>query len=91
MCGSGSNGSSRCGAIVSLVHDVMFTLGVFSFFRLDFDLTIVAALLTILGYSINDTVVIYDRIRENLQHVTNGCRWTICSTFRSTKPCRARS
>ena len=55
------------GAIVSLIHDVMFTLGVFAFFRLDFDLTIVAALLTILGYSINDTVVIYDRIRENLR------------------------
>lgn len=55
------------GAIVSMIHDVMFTLGVFAFFRLDFDLTIVAALLTILGYSINDTVVIYDRIRENLR------------------------
>ncbi len=55
------------GAIVSLVHDVMFTLGVFALFRIDFDLTIVAALLTILGYSINDTVVIYDRIRENLR------------------------
>jgi preprotein translocase SecF subunit len=55
------------GAIVSLVHDVMFTLGIFSLFQLDFDLTIVAALLTILGYSINDTVVIYDRIRENLR------------------------
>jgi preprotein translocase subunit SecF len=55
------------GAVISLIHDVMFTLGVFSFFRLDFDLTIVAALLTILGYSINDTVVIYDRIRENLR------------------------
>jgi preprotein translocase subunit SecF len=55
------------GAIVSLIHDVMFTIGVFAFFKLDFDLTIVAALLTILGYSINDTVVIYDRIRENLR------------------------
>ncbi len=55
------------GAIVSLVHDVMFTIGIFSLFQLDFDLTIVAALLTILGYSINDTVVIYDRIRENLR------------------------
>jgi preprotein translocase subunit SecF len=55
------------GAIMSLVHDVMFTLGVFALFRLDFDLTIIAALLTILGYSINDTVVIYDRIRENLR------------------------
>jgi preprotein translocase SecF subunit len=55
------------GAIVSMIHDVFFTMGVFALFRLDFDLTIVAALLTILGYSINDTVVIYDRIRENLR------------------------
>jgi preprotein translocase subunit SecF len=55
------------GAVVSLIHDVMFTLGIFALFQLDFDLTIVAALLTILGYSINDTVVIYDRIRENLR------------------------
>jgi preprotein translocase subunit SecF len=55
------------GAVVSMIHDVMFTLGIFSLFRLEFDLTIVAALLTILGYSINDTVVIYDRIRENLR------------------------
>jgi preprotein translocase SecF subunit len=55
------------GAIVALVHDVFLTVGVFSLFQLDFDLTIVAALLTILGYSVNDTVVIYDRIRENLR------------------------
>ncbi len=55
------------GAVVSLIHDVTMTLGVWSLFQLDFDLTIVAALLTILGYSINDTVVIYDRIRENLR------------------------
>ncbi len=55
------------GAVVSLIHDVTITLGVWSLFQLDFDLTIVAALLTILGYSINDTVVIYDRIRENLR------------------------
>jgi preprotein translocase subunit SecF len=55
------------GAVVSLIHDVMVTIGVWSLFQLDFDLTIVAALLTILGYSINDTVVIYDRIRENLR------------------------
>ncbi|MBT3069897.1 protein translocase subunit SecF [Rhodomicrobium sp. Az07] len=55
------------GAIVALVHDVMITVGLWSLLGLDFDLTIVAALLTILGYSINDTVVIYDRIRENLR------------------------
>jgi preprotein translocase subunit SecF len=55
------------GAVVALFHDVFITVGVFSATQLDFDLTIVAALLTILGYSINDTVVIYDRIRENLR------------------------
>lgn len=55
------------GAIVALVHDVFLTVGVFSLLQLDFNLAVVAALLTILGYSINDTVVIYDRIRENLR------------------------
>lgn len=55
------------GAIVALFHDVFITVGVFSAMQMDFDLTIVAAMLTILGYSINDTVVIYDRIRENLR------------------------
>lgn len=55
------------GAVVALVHDVLLTVGLFSAFQMDFDLPIVAALLTILGYSINDTVVIYDRIRENLR------------------------
>ncbi|OHC48216.1 MAG: protein-export membrane protein SecF [Rhodobacteraceae bacterium GWF1_65_7] len=55
------------GSVAALVHDVVVTVGVFSIFQLKFDLTIVAALLTILGYSINDTVVIFDRLRENLQ------------------------
>jgi preprotein translocase SecF subunit len=55
------------GAIVALFHDVFITVGVFAAMQMDFDLTIVAAMLTILGYSINDTVVIYDRIRENLR------------------------
>jgi preprotein translocase SecF subunit len=54
------------GSVAALVHDVVVTVGVFSFFQIRFDLTIVAALLTILGYSINDTVVIFDRLRENL-------------------------
>ena len=54
------------GAFVSLIHDVVITLGVFSLFQIKFDLTIIAALLTILGYSINDTVVVFDRLRENL-------------------------
>lgn len=55
------------GAIVALFHDVFLTVGLFSALQLDFNVTIVAALLTILGYSINDTVVIFDRIRENLR------------------------
>ncbi len=55
------------GAVVSLMHDVLLTVGVFSLFQLEFDLSIVAALLTILGYSVNDTVVVSDRIRENLR------------------------
>lgn len=54
------------GAVVSLVHDVLITLGVFALFQIKFDLTTIAALLTIMGYSINDTVVIFDRLRENL-------------------------
>jgi preprotein translocase SecF subunit len=54
------------GTIVALLHDVIVTAGIFSLFQLKFDLTIVAALLTILGYSVNDTVVVFDRLRENL-------------------------
>jgi preprotein translocase SecF subunit len=55
------------GAVVALFHDAMLTLGVFSLLQLEFDLTIVAAILTIIGYSINDTVVVFDRLRENLR------------------------
>lgn len=54
------------GAIVSLFHDVVVTMGVFALFQIRFDLATVAALLTIVGYSINDTVVVFDRLRENL-------------------------
>lgn len=55
------------GAVVALTHDVLVTAGIFSFFQFEFDLSTVAALLTILGYSVNDTVVVSDRIRENLR------------------------
>tara|TARA_R110000824_G_scaffold155226_1_gene327564 strand:- start:120959 stop:121906 length:948 start_codon:yes stop_codon:yes gene_type:complete len=55
------------GAVLSIVHDVMATILVFSLFQLEFNLTTIAALLTIVGYSMNDTVVVYDRIRENLR------------------------
>lgn len=55
------------GAVLALVHDVVLTLGVFSILQLDFNLSILAAILTIVGYSMNDTVVVYDRVRENLR------------------------
>ena len=53
--------------VVALAHDVLITTGLFSFFEIDFDLTVVAALLTVAGYSINDTIIVYDRIREVAQ------------------------
>jgi preprotein translocase subunit SecF len=55
------------GALFALVHDVTLTLGMFALTQLEFDLNIVAALLTLIGYSLNDTIVVYDRIRENLK------------------------
>ena len=55
------------GALLSLVHDVTLTLGLFALTQLEFDLNIVAAILTLIGYSLNDTIVVYDRIRENLK------------------------
>jgi preprotein translocase subunit SecF len=55
------------GAVLALVHDIFIVMGIWALFQLRFDLTIIAALLTILGYSINDTVVVFDRLRENLK------------------------
>ena len=55
------------GAVVALIHDVFLTIGVFSVLQIKFDLAIIAALLTIVGYSLNDTVVVFDRVRENLR------------------------
>jgi preprotein translocase subunit SecF len=55
------------GAVLALIHDVGLTIGLFCLFQIDFDLPVVAALLTIVGYSMNDTVVVYDRVRENLR------------------------
>ncbi len=54
------------GGVIALIHDVLVTVGIFALFQIKFDLTTIAALLTILGYSINDTVVVFDRLRENL-------------------------
>ena len=55
------------GAIASLVHDVIVTMGVLSFFQITFDLTVLAAVLAIIGYSLNDTIVVFDRVRENFR------------------------
>lgn len=60
------------GSVAALVHDVIITLGVFSLFQLDFDLTVLAAILAVIGYSLNDTIVVFDRIRENFRMMRKG-------------------
>ena len=60
------------GAIVATIHDVLITIGFFSVFQWPFDLTVLAAVLAIIGYSLNDTVVVYDRIRENFRKMRKG-------------------
>ncbi len=60
------------GSVVALVHDVIITLGFFSVFALEFDLTVLAAILAVIGYSLNDTIVVYDRIRENFRKMRKG-------------------
>ena len=60
---------SAVGAILALIHDVVITIGVFSILQIEFDLTVLAALLAVIGYSLNDTVVVLDRIRETFRNV----------------------
>ncbi|WP_280550721.1 MULTISPECIES: protein translocase subunit SecF [unclassified Halomonas] len=55
------------GALLALLHDVIIVVGIFSLFQFEFDLTVLAALLAVIGYSLNDTIVVYDRIRENIR------------------------
>lgn len=64
--------ASGHGGILSLVHDVVITLGVFAYFQYEFDLTVLAALMTLVGYSLNDTIVVFDRLRENFRKVRKG-------------------
>lgn len=64
-------------AVISLFHDVILTLGIFSLFGLQFDLTVLAALLAIIGYSINDTIVVFDRIRENFRVTRKGTTYEL--------------
>ena len=60
------------GSVGALIHDVVITLGLFSIFQLEFDLTVLAAILAVIGYSLNDTIVVYDRIRENFRNLRKG-------------------
>jgi preprotein translocase subunit SecF len=65
------------GAVVATVHDAVIILGVFSFFQIEFDLTVLAALLAVIGYSLNDTIVVYDRIRENFRRIRKASSYDI--------------
>ncbi len=60
------------GAVLALVHDVLVVVGVFSILQMDFDLTVLAAILAVIGYSLNDTIVVYDRVRENFRELRKG-------------------
>ena len=60
------------GSVAALFHDVIITLGFFSIFQMEFDLTVLAAVLAVIGYSLNDTIVVYDRIRENFRNLRKG-------------------
>ncbi len=60
------------GSVIALIHDVIITVGFFSLFQIQFDLTVLAAVLAVIGYSLNDTIVVFDRIRENFRKVRKG-------------------
>ena len=79
-------------AIIALIHDVISTVGLFSFLQLEFNLATIAAILTTAGYSINDTVVIFDRVRENLRRYKSKDHYyiynkSINETLSRSKPC----
>jgi preprotein translocase subunit SecF len=60
------------GAVIALIHDVIITIGIFSILQVEFDLPVLAAVLAVIGYSLNDTIVVYDRIRENFRKMRKG-------------------
>ena len=68
------------GSVAALAHDVIIILGIFSVFQLPFDLTILAAALAVIGYSLNDTIVVFDRIRENFRRIRSGDAQSIMNT-----------
>ena len=68
------------GALIALVHDVLLTIGIFALIQMEFDLPVLAALLAVIGYSLNDTIVVYDRIRENFRKMRKGSPEQIINT-----------
>ena len=68
------------GAVAALVHDVVITLGVFSILQLDFDLSVLAAILAVIGYSLNDTIVVFDRVRENFRKIRKKTSLEVINT-----------
>ncbi len=68
------------GSVLALIHDVVITLGIFSIFKFEFNLTVLAAILAVIGYSLNDTIVVYDRIRENFRKMRKGTSEMIVNT-----------
>ena len=60
------------GSIIALMHDIIITIGFFSFVQMDFDLSVLAAVLAVIGYSLNDTIVVFDRVRENFRRMRNS-------------------
>lgn len=68
------------GSVAALVHDVLIVVGIFSALQLEFDLTVLAAVLAVIGYSLNDTIVVFDRVRENFRKIRRGSPDTISNT-----------
>ncbi len=68
------------GSVIALIHDVLVTIGVFSVLQIEFDLPVLAAILAVIGYSLNDTIVVYDRIRENFRRMRKGTPEEIINT-----------
>ena len=75
-------------AVIATAHDILATIAFIGMLRLEVSLTVVAAVLSMVGYSLNDTIIIFDRVRENLQEAQEGDRSSRSSTARSTRPCR---
>ncbi len=71
------SGDWRQGVVIALAHDVIITLGILSLFHIEIDLTIVASLMSVIGYSLNDSIVVSDRIRENFRKIRRGTPYEI--------------